>query len=291
MKIGVYFAYWEKVWDADFFPYIEKVKNLGFDILEVAGGGLADLPDEKCIALRKEAERCGIELTTCIGLPKQYDVSSKDENVRQGGLAYLKRLMDKMVLCGISHLGGITYAYWPADWTEPVDKEGVRKIAIESVRELADYAKPKGIRMSMEVVNRFEHFLLNTAKEAVAFVKDVDRDNVFVMLDTFHMNIEEDSFGDAIREAGSLLGHFHMGEANRKAPGAGRLPWQEMADAFMEIGYDKTAVMEPFVIPGGIVGSDIKVWRDIVDDTSPEKLDEDIRESCAFCNRVFNGKE
>ena len=79
MKIGTYFAYWEKEWDTDFFPYISKVARLGFDILEIAGGGLADLPDDQVIRLRDEAGRCNITLTVCIGLPAQYDVSSENE--------------------------------------------------------------------------------------------------------------------------------------------------------------------------------------------------------------------
>ena len=102
---------------------------------------------------------------------------------------------------------------------------------------------------------------------------------VYIMLDSFHMNIEEDSFREAILTAGSKLGHFHIGEANRKVPGSGRLPWKEMADALKEIGYDGTIVMEPFVRPGGRVGSDIKVWRDLSNGADDAKLDADIREN------------
>ena len=65
------------------------------------------------------------------------------------------------------------------------------------------------------------------------------------------MNIEEDSFSAAIRTAGPLLGHFHTGEANRRVPGKGRLPWHEIGTALREIGYDGTVVMEPFVKSGG----------------------------------------
>ncbi len=290
MKIGTYFAYWEKEWDVDFFPYIEKVKKLGFDILEVAGGGLTGLPDEKVIALREEAKRQGIMLTACIGLPAMYDVSSEDEETRRRGIDYMKLLMDKMALADIHQIGGIIYAYWPVDYSKPVSKEIVRKISIESVREMADYAKPLDITLTLEVVNRFEHFLINDAREAVDFVKDIDRDNVKVMLDSFHMNIEEDSFRDAILTAGKHLGHFHVGEANRKVPGKGRLPWAEMGKALRDIGYDGTVVMEPFVCPGGGVGSDIKVWRDLSDNATADQLDADIAESCAFLRRALNAE-
>ena len=289
MKIGTYFAFWEQEWDVDFFPYISKVAGLGFDILEIAGGGLTSLPDEKVIALRQEAERCGIPLTVCNGLPAKYDVSSEDEAVRQAGIEYMKLLIDKTQLVGATQIGGIIYAYWPCDYSKPVNKETVRQISIRSVQELADYAKPKGITLTLETVNRFEQFMFNDAKEATQFVKDCDRDNVKVMLDSFHMNIEEDSFYDAIVSTGSYLGHFHIGEANRKCPGQGRLPWDEIGRALRDIGYEGTVVMEPFVRPGGGVGSAIKVWRDISEGASDEQLDKDAAASCAFVRKAFCG--
>lgn len=287
MKIGTYFAYWEKEWDVDFFPYISKAAGLGFDILEISGAGLADLPDDKVIALREEAKRCKIMLTACIGLPKEYNVSSEDEETRRNGIAYMKRLLDKMDLADIRQIGGIIYAYWPADYSLPVNKEKARAISIESVRELADYAKAYGITLTLETVNRFEQYLINDAAEATQYVKEIDRDNVKVMLDSFHMNIEEDSFYDAIVNTGEYLGHFHIGEANRKVPGKGRIPWEEISKALHDIHYDGTVVMEPFVCTGGTVGSDIKVWRDLSDHADLEKLDNDIAESCRFCKKIF----
>ena len=109
------------------------------------------------------------------------------------------------------------------------------------------------------------------------------------MLDTFHMNIEEDSMIDAILTAGDLLGHFHVGENNRRVPGKGNFPWPEIGKALHRIGYDKNVVMEPFVIGGGEVGSDIKIWRDLSHGASQERLDEDARNSVAYLRNVFAG--
>lgn len=141
--------------------------------------------------------------------------------------------------------------------------------------------------LGLESLNRFENHVINTSKECTAFVKSVRElepkaSNVSVMLDTFHMNIEEESIGAAIREASSLLGHFHTGECNRMVPGRGRTPWREIGEALRDINYDKTVVMEPFVMPGGTVGQNIKVWRDIVPDTSEEALDRDAKKALEF---------
>ena len=114
------------------------------------------------------------------------------------------------------------------------------------------------------MLNRFEQFLINDSYEAVAYMEQVNHPACRILLDTFHMNIEEDSFGDAIRRVGTYLSAFHLGEANRKMPGTGRMPWAEIKTALDDIGFDGPMVMEPFVMPGGQVGRDIGVWRDMV---------------------------
>jgi D-psicose/D-tagatose/L-ribulose 3-epimerase len=101
------------------------------------------------------------------------------------------------------------------------------------------------------------------------------------------MNIEEDSFGQAIRAAGPLLGHFHTGEANRRVPGTGRLPWHEIGAALREIAYDGAVVMEPFVKMGGSVGRDIKVFRDLSDGADEAKMDEMARQGLEFSRFVL----
>jgi D-psicose/D-tagatose/L-ribulose 3-epimerase len=100
-----------------------------------------------------------------------------------------------------------------------------------------------------------------------------------MLLDTFHMNIEEDSFRGAILQAGDKLGHVHTGETNRRPPGRGRIPWEEVFGALKEIGYTGSIVMEPFLLPGGQVGRDISVFRDL---TEGLDLDDEARRACAF---------
>ena len=141
--------------------------------------------------------------------------------------------------------------------------------------------------MCLEVVNRFETNILNTSEEAVRFCNEVDHMRAKILLDTFHMNIEEDSIADAIRHAGSLLGHMHVGEGNRKVPGKGHLPWVEIGKALNDIGHDKGVVMEPFVHMGGKVGSDIKVWRDLTGGASEDQNDADIKASLEFLRKAF----
>ena len=112
---------------------------------------------------------------------------------------------------------------------------------------------------------------------------------VKIMLDTFHMNIEEDDMAEAILLAGDKLGHFHVGENNRRLPGKGGMPWYQIGSALRAIGYDRNIVMEPFVKSGGGVGSDSKVWRDLSKGASSEMLDADAAASVAYLRNVFSG--
>jgi D-psicose/D-tagatose/L-ribulose 3-epimerase len=288
MTYGIYYAYWEKEWNADYSFYCKKAADLGFDVLEVAAGGLAEMSDSRLALLKADAEKNNITLTACIGLPFQYDLASEDPAVRRNGLAYMTSLFKAMQKAGIRKLGGIIYAYWPCDYGRPFDKAKAWANSAESVRSAADDAAQYDITLMLEVVNRFEHFLLNTAAEAVTFAEEVHKPNVKILLDCFHMNIEEDSLGQAIRLAGKHLGHLHIGECNRKVPGKGHMPWQDIAAALRDIGFNESVVMEPFVRMGGTVGKDIKVWRDVSEGADDEKIDRDLAESLHFIRHVFN---
>ena len=153
------------------------------------------------------------------------------------------------------------------------------------MKEAIKAAEDCGVTFSVEVVNRFEQFLLNTAREAIDYVRRVGSPTLKILLDTFHMNIEEDDPAAAIRETGTLIGHVHLGEDNRRPPGSGRLPWQEIFDALRAMDYEGRLVMEPFMRMGGEVGRDICVHRNL---QSESRLDSDIREACRFVDRELS---
>ena len=125
---------------------------------------------------------------------------------------------------------------------------------------------------------------MNTCEEAVEYVEAVGSPNAKVMLDTFHMNIEEDFFGQAILRAGDNLGHFHIGENNRMPPGYGHIPWTEIGAALRDINYQGYVTMEPFLMPGGEVGRDIKVFRDLSEGMD---LDAEARKALWFIRGVL----
>ncbi len=284
-KVGIYYAYWVHDWDTDFHPFIDKVAKIGFDVLEINGGTVARMSAAERQALKTHADDCGIRFSYCIGLPHEFDLASPDPAVRHNGITYLQQMASAIGEMGGGNLGGIIYSSWPGALPPlETDREPYVDRSVTSMKEAVKAAEDNGVTFSMEVVNRFEQYIMNTAAEAVAYVERVGSPNAKVMLDTFHMNIEEDFAADAILTAGDKLGHFHIGENNRMPPGYGHIPWTEIAAALRKIGYTGDVVMEPFVLPGGPVGRDIKIYRDL---SVGLDLDEEARKALLFMRGVL----
>jgi D-psicose/D-tagatose/L-ribulose 3-epimerase len=207
-------------------------------------------------------------------------VASVDESVRRNGVEFLQRQARMMKQMGGKQLGGIIYGSWPGKLPAGiVDKRPFVDRSMQSMKEVMKLVEDAGAFFNLEVVNRFEQYLLNTAAEAVEYVKRVGSDHCRVLLDSFHMNIEEDNIRDAVVSTGKYLGHLHIGETNRRAPGRGRMAWDELFGAIKEIDYRGAITMEPFLMPGGEVGRDISVYRDLKGDLD---LDEEARRACEF---------
>lgn len=276
-KIGIFINFWEKNWNADHIKRIEKVSEIGFDILEFQAQPLLEMSREHMRDIKRCADDYGIELTYSLGLDPQYDISSLDEGVRRGGIEYLKRIVERIGFMEGTLLSGVGYAGWgvPKDFSG--DKRPYWKNSVQSMRSIMKTAEDYGVTYCAEAVNRFETYLINTAAEALSYVDEVGSRNLGVLLDTYHMNIEEQNIGDAIRLVGDRLMNFHTGENNRTAPGRGHLDWDEIFRALSDIHYTGRIISEPFVMQGGEVGRDIHVYRDLVENPSEKTIDAEAK--------------
>jgi len=275
----MHYGYWTQYWGSEPLQFVKRAKNCGFDILEVNAPKVTRMSDAERDALKGAIADAGLSLTYSIGMTADMDLVSEDAATRQKGIAFLQQVARAMKYLGGTVLAGINYSSWPRKLQPGEDKQILTDRAIEGVREAIKAAEDNDVIFCVEVVNRFEQFIMNTAAEGIAFAERVGSPNCKVLLDTFHMNIEEDSLRDSIVEAGSWLGHFHLGETNRRPPGRGRIPWPEIFGALREINYQGAVVMEPFLLPGGEVGRDISVYRDLLGSAD---LDEEAARSVQF---------
>ena len=246
------------------------------------------MSDAEIERLRDYCRDLGLTISCNIGPPQDCDVSSSDPVKRQNGVDWVTGILRQMVKIGSKVLIGAFYNCWPKRGLED-SKEAMWERSVAEMKKIAAVAEELDILLCLEILNRFESPLLNDCEEGIRYCREVGSPNCKLLLDTFHMNIEEDDMAGAIRRAGSLLGHVHVGEANRKLPGMGRLPWAEMGEALREIGFDGIVVMEPFMKPGGAVARDVSLFRDLSDGADEETMDKNIAKSLVFLKKAFVG--
>ena len=287
MKYGTLYSYWSHEWVCDYPAVAKKVRVAGCDILEVGAPHIAAMTDAQLAELKAAAEDNGLILTTNIGPSKDQDLASPDPAIRKNGLDFLTGVLRAMDKIGSKSLVGAMYSFWPCDF-KYTDKEAAWDTSIAEMKKLAAVAEDLGIDLCQEVLNRFETYIMTNAAEGVEYCKRVDSPRCKVLLDTFHMNIEEDNIPAAIRLTGDYLGHIHVGEANRKLPGQGSLDWKAIAAAVHDVHYDGNVVMEPFLLKGGSVGKDIKVWRDLSNGAGEAKMDQMLADAVKFLHANFD---
>jgi len=118
------------------------------------------------------------------------------------------------------------------------------KWLVESLRRSAEYARKLGVTLAIEPINRYERNFLNTVEEGLNIIKLVNLDNIHLLVDTFHMNIEERSIEYSIRTAGEEVVHVHVADSNRWPPGYGHLDFEGIINTLKEIGYDRYLSIE-----------------------------------------------
>jgi D-psicose/D-tagatose/L-ribulose 3-epimerase len=270
--VGIHFTYWTQEWSSEPIPFVKKAQECGFQILEVNAPKIARMSQAERDGLKGAADEASLGLTYSIGMTADMDLASEDAATRKRGVSFLQDLSRAMKSIDGTIMAGINYSSWPRKLFPGEDKEVLTERAVQGVKEAIKAAEDCDVLFCVEVVNRFEHFMMNTAAEGIAFCKQVDSPNCKLLLDTFHMNIEEDSLRDAILQSKGWLGHFHLGETNRRPPGEGRIPWPEIFSALREIDYQGAVTMEPFLVPGGAVGRDVSLYRDLLGSADRDAL-------------------
>lgn len=290
MKYGICYCYWSKDWEGSDYPkYIERARRCGFDALEIFYGRTLTMPQSEVDDILAACRANDVEIYVSGGFGPEYDLASFDESVRQAGVQNSITLLKAMARIGAKNFSGINYAPW-CKFDTAFEKAKATEMAAKSLREIGKACADYDFSWNMEVVNRFEGYLLNIADEAIALCDMVDSPHINILLDTFHGMIEEDDLAEAIRKVGKArLGHYHMGSNNRRPPRPGFLPWQDIVNALKDIGYDRCVSFEPLVRTGGTVALEGgNVWRPMLADNDDEAaLDREIIQAREFIQGKF----
>ena len=239
------------------------IARMGFDLVEVPIESTTDLDYRKGAEIAK-ANRLGVSV--CAAMGPDRDLIHPDESIRSNGMNYVRHCIDAAKTLGAANLVGPLYSAVGRTWQQTADERARDlDLLVRQLRELATYAGERGVTICVEPLNRFETSFLNLASQAIEVVDRVDHKACGILLDTFHMNIEERSIGDAIRAAGPRMRHLHTCENDRGAPGSGHVPWEEVAKACRDIGYQGPMVIESFTNKVKSIARAAAIWRSFAD--------------------------
>ncbi len=238
-----------------------KVRALGFDVLELAIEG-TDAID--VAAARAALDAAGLGSVVCGAFGPNRNLCSDDPAIRANAAAYLRWCIDAAVGVGATVVAGPMYsAVGKARLSDPAARQAERELAVAGVAEAADYAAARGVKLALEMLNRFETDMLNIVEQGLAFIDATGRANVGLHLDTFHMHLEEKSSAAAIRLAGDRIFHFHACENDRGTPGSGQVRWDEIAPALRDVRYAGPVVIESFTPDVQEIARAVCIWREI----------------------------
>ncbi|MBX3078214.1 MAG: sugar phosphate isomerase/epimerase [Salinibacterium sp.] len=208
----------------------------------------------------------GLQATASLGLPEDRNVSSADAGVARAGEAFLGEVVDVLADVGGTHLCGVIYSPLAKRFRPATPEEVANGRA--ALGRVARRAADRGIEVAIEVVNRYETNIVNTAAQAVRYVDAIDGP-VGIHLDTYHMHIEEPDAFSPIFTAGPRLGYFHIGESHRGYLGTGTVDFDASFHALHTAGYAGPIVFESFssaVVSKDLTGT-LGIWRNLWDDS------------------------
>lgn len=262
------------IWTSDWTPesakrVISSAQSLGLDFVEVP---LLHPESLDVATTRALLEEYGIQGAGSLGLPADKSLPEEPEKAE----TFLRGAVDAVAAFGSDKLSGVIYGTLGAQEGRRPTAEDYDTIA-KSLKRVAQYAADKGVSLGVEPVNRYETYLVNLTSQGLDLLARIDEPNVFLHMDTYHMNIEERGFTDPIIAAGDKLGYIHLSESDRGTPGTGNVHWEDVFAGLAKIGYQGDLVMESFVELNPDIARATCIWRDIVED--PEAL---IRDGLSF---------
>lgn len=285
MKVGVFYSYFPHGEPVDWPNVLRRAARDGADHVELSSMRLVRQSKEVWQEVVKTAHELGLSYTFCTSLPPNGDVSSEDAQERQRGVDFIRANIELAAEMGGGVVGGMLHGSTrkPGELVDNSTRARRLERSARAVQEMAETARACGVRLGLEMCNRYENTMLNTVEQGLDFLEMVDSPAVGLHLDTYHMNIEEDDLVQAIQLAGKQIVNVHACENNRKLPGMGHLNWKEILLALKAAGYEGALSMECFAVPFGPWLNSMCLWREYV----RNGIDEDLKVSVAYLKEIL----
>ena len=241
---------------ARLFPQFRK---WGFDSVEIAVERPEHIdPKHIKVQLDKHGLVAG---TLCACFPPSRDLRGTTQQQRECK-TYVRRLIEMMPELDCPTLIGPLYsATGRASMVEPKERRTQWRTVAGNLKEICAVAEDHGRQIAMEPLNRFETDFLNTVDQGLELIADVGSPALKLLLDTFHMNIEEKDTPAAIRKAGAHVAHFHACGSDRGTPGNDHTDWPGIQKALRDIRYKGDVVIESFTPDVKVIARAAAIWR------------------------------
>jgi D-psicose/D-tagatose/L-ribulose 3-epimerase len=280
MRLGMNMLLWSgDVSGAEYQPVFELLADVGFDGVEVPIFALDIATYE---ALGRRLRDLGLDVLALTARGLAANPIDADPDVRRAGVSENLRALECAHALGASIVCGPFLAS-PVVFTGAPPTEQEREWAAAAFRTLGEAAEPLGITLAVESLNRFEHYLANTAAETAALCRAADHPRCRMMYDTFHAHLEEKDIAEALAGCADMLAYVHLSENDRSTPGQGLVDWDTTFAALHDIGYDGWLTLEAFGTANAALAAELKLWRRAF--TSEEQL---VRDGAAFARTSWS---
>ncbi len=256
IRFGMHSSLWTSAWTREGAERsVRECARHGLEVVEIA---LLE-PDAVDVQhSRSLFERHGVAPTASLCLPEEVEATRHPEEAR----AFLTRALDVAHALGCNTLTGVTYsALGYRSGAAPTEAE--YDVIARALKPVAKRAADYGMTLGVEACNRYETHLLNTAAQARALIERIDEPAMMIHLDTYHANIEEKSFADALADGGGRVRYVHLSESDRGVPGSGNVHWRSVTTALKGVHFSGDLVMESFVTSMPQLAAALSVWRPV----------------------------
>ena len=278
--VGVNAWVWTSPFDKDSVKLMAKAAAMGFDAftIPVENPDLIDID-----AVKSAASEFPMRLYVSGAYGPTRDLTHEDSRYRKESLDYIRKTLEICEALGVSTLVGPAYSSVGKRRKIP-DEQRTKEwaLAVAGLKLAGKMAADHGVTMAIEPLNRFETDLINTSEQVKRLIRDIDLPSVRIHLDTFHMNIEEQSVYDAIVHAGEDLVYVDASESDRGTPGKGQVHWEEVARALRDINYRGDCIIESFTPACEEIADAAAIWRPLA-----ESQDALASDGCRFLQQLL----
>ena len=262
IKLGVTTWLWTSPFTTESVALFPKIKEMGYDVVEIPVEDPEVIDVER---VKKALDDNGLEAVVCGAFGPSRDLTHEDSSYHQVSFDYIDACFDICNALGAKFLAGPMYSAVGKARFVPAEQKKVEwDRAVTNLRKVCEMAAQKGLEIALEPLNRFESDLVNTTEDVMRLIKDIDHPAAKVLLDGFHMNIEEPDIEKAIKLAGDKLIHMQVSENYRGTPGTGQARWEDYRRGLEAIGYEGVVSIESFTPENKELAGAVCIWRSLV---------------------------